>query len=322
MICAVSALTPPAPLKRPSLDPILHYPDMAPLRQALMTEDWASVVAYFDGLPAVHDPSVAVRAVALMPTVEVFLRRTAGGAAGSPLAGTLLGARLVAMAWAARGSLRSEYTTRAQFARFHQMLEQAESVLSEVTAEQPDNVAAWTDRVRIARGLQMGLSEARRRYEQAAKARPHPFLAQMTFAQQLCPKWGGTLDLLHAFARQCAAEAPEGALNAAIVADAHLEHELAGGGPRYFRNPEVLAELQQAVARSVGHPSYEPVHGWVLAQNTFVAALLWTKDAKTTAARLQALGNRVSESPWNRGEHTLSAFRWAKLRTRLRGGWR
>ncbi|WP_204000939.1 hypothetical protein [Micromonospora lutea] len=299
----------------PSYDLVDHYPDLAPLRRALRAEDWPAVVAFFDHLPEHDDPTVATAMVAEMRGVERFLRVAGGGPARSTLAGTLLGARLVWMAWQARGSARANYTSRRRFASFHKILGEAERMLGEVTAEEPGNIAAWTARLRTARGLEMGQAEANRRYERAAKARSHPFYAQLTHVQQLCPKWGGSFEQLLSFARRCADTAPPGSLNATAVAEAHLEvaFELGVG---YMRQPAVLDEIRDAVARSVGHPEFRPVHGWAQAECSFSYALWRAGDLPAAAARLAVLGNRITGYPWD-SPHQLKSIRrkvrWARV---------
>lgn len=289
-------------------DQVYHYPDLAPLRTALRAKDWSAVVAFFDHLPEHDDPTVATYMVGETRGVEKFLRTAGGGPAASTLAGSLLGARLVTMAWDARGAGGVKQTSNRQFREFHKILLQAEQVLSEVTAENPADVAAWSSRLRTARGLSMGLDEANRRYERAAKARANPFTAQLSHVQQLCPKWGGSLERMHAFARACADNAPAGAFNATAVAEAHLEHAYHEGTFQYLRQPAVLAEIQDAAARSVGHPDRRQVHGWVQAESTFAYVLWHAGDRAGAAARMAVLGNRVTDYPWN-DEHEFEAVR-------------
>ncbi|MEV0457267.1 hypothetical protein [Catellatospora methionotrophica] len=289
-------------------DRVYHYPDLAPLRAALQAKDWPAVVAFFGGLPEHDDPTVATGMVVETRSVEKFLRGAGGGPAASTLAGSLLGARLVIMAWAARGSASARQTTNRQFKAFHQILLEAEQVLGEVTAANPGDVAAWTWRLATARGLGMGQEEANRRYARAAKARANPFLAQLGHIQQLCPKWGGTLEAMHAFARACADGAPAGSLNATAVAEAHLEHAYHDGGFAYLRQPAVLAEIQDAAARSVGHPDYRQVHGWVQAESSFAYVLWHAGDRPGAAARMARLGNRVTDFPWS-DENEFEAVR-------------
>lgn len=312
MLSGVPLLKISSLLGLPSYDLVDHYPDLAPLRRALHAEDWPAVVAFFDQLPEHDDPTVATAMVAETKGVETFLRTAGGGPAESTLAGTLLGARLVWMAWEARGAARARYTSNRQFASFHEILREAERVLGDVTTEEPGNIAAWTARLRTARGLQLGQAEANRRYERAAKARSDPFYAQLTHVQQLCPKWGGSLDTLLSFARRCAETSPPGSLNAAAVADAHLEFAYESG-IAHLRSPAVLDEIRDAVARSVGHPDYRPVHGWVQAECSFSYVLWLAGDLSGAAARMAALGNRITIYPFG------SPRDFRTVRRKLRG---
>lgn len=314
MLAAVPSLL-SSLLGSPSLDAVDHYPDLAPLRAALRAQDWPRVVAFFEGLPEHDDPTVATYLVADTKGVESFLRTAGGGPASSILAGSLLGARLVVMAWDARGAARTQYTSNSQFRSFHQILLEAEKVLGEVTAEDPGNVAAWTSRLKAARGLEMGQAEADRRYQHAAKARPNPLSAQLSHVQQLCPKWGGSLDRLHAFARACADYAPAGSLNAVAVAEAHLEHAYHESTFAYLRRPSVLADVRDAVARSVGHPDHRRVHGWVQAEASFAYVLWHAGDEAGAAARMAALGNRATRYPWD-----VNEFRQVRRKLRRVGG--
>ncbi|MGS2612981.1 hypothetical protein ACVCAH_00370 [Micromonospora sp. LZ34] len=283
----------------PTLSITSHYPDLRPLRRAVVRRDWPAVVDFFAGLPAEHDPSVATNLVANLKGAEKILEPALHGPLAPELAGTLLGARWVTMGWEARGGRAAKFTSAEQFEQFHAYLGRADELLGQVTADEPGNVSAWTTRVRIARGLSVGLAEARRRYEQAAKSRPHPFIAQLDLAQQLCPKWGGSFAQLHAFAAECAAQSPPGALNAAVVAEAHIEQARAEkSATGWMRQPWVRAELSRAVERSVEHPAYRPVHGWVQAHSTFAYAWTLAGDRRRAARHFAALRNKMTDYPW------------------------
>ncbi|WP_157746322.1 hypothetical protein [Micromonospora inositola] len=304
----------------PTTNRLHHYPELRPLRQAVLSRDWPAVTRFFADFPTDQDPSVAVAMVAELRGVETFLQGAGGGPASSTLAATLLGARWVVMGWEVRTARYASQVSRQQFAQFHDYLARADNLLGDVVMAEPDNVSAWTTRVRIARGLQLGLAEAWRRYNRAAKARPHPVTAQLTLAQQLCPKWGGSFPELHAFAQRCAAEAPPGALNAAVVAEAHIEQARAEpSASRYMRRPEVREQLRQAVARSVGHPAYRPVFGWVQAHSSFAYAWTLAGDRRSAAPHFAALGNRFTSFPWEyypgSGRLTYKARQLAALMT-------
>ncbi|GAA1633672.1 hypothetical protein [Catellatospora bangladeshensis] len=299
---------------RPTSDLLACYPDMAPLSQALKARDWAAVESYFEQLPAEHDPSISVGLVAGTKGVETFLQQQSF----SPLQGTLLGARLVRQGWQARSAARAALVTRAEFVVFHEHLHRADALLSQVTKEQPGNVAAWTERVRISRGLGLGIKQTRARYEWAAQARPHPYMAQTQLLQQLCPKWGGSLAAMHAFARECAEQAPGGSLNAAIIAEAHFEHTGEVRSSRVLRDQEYVDRVLWAIARSAGHPDFQPVHGWVSALGYLTAAASLVGRHREAAELFSALGNRVNPHALDTSTFRMSSA-WARMRGRRQG---
>ncbi|MGC4857375.1 hypothetical protein ACLQ24_29425 [Micromonospora sp. DT4] len=136
-----------------------------------------------------------------------------------------------------------------------------------------DEAAAWTERIIIARGLQLGQNEARRRYDRLAQQHPHHATAQAALLQQLCPKWSGDGDRAFAFARECAQAAPVGAPNAVLVVEAHLERWLDFDTDRertaYVRSTPVAEEIMQAAQRSMLHPDFVDRPGWVWVRSSF-----------------------------------------------------
>jgi hypothetical protein len=309
-------------IKWPVHDRMRHYPDMRPLDAALVSDDWPAVVSFFAQLPPEHDPSVTVWALAQRPGLEHFLERAGGGPRHSSLAALLMGARLIVLGWRIRTAQSASEVSAAQFRAFHDHLRQADALLSDVIADDPGNVAAWTERVTIARGLQLGIGEARRRYEAAEAARPHPFRAQLQLLQQLWPKWGGTKEAALAFANECATKAPPGSLNGAVLADAHLELAIQNGFQgRYLRRPAVVDQLTSAADRSVDHPDYQPVHGWVLARNLFASTLSGAGEFVPAAKQFAALDRRVVDSVWMQQSGSWT-YKRRQILTYLRGGWR
>lgn len=283
--------------------PVAQYPDLAGLRRSVRRGDWGAVSAFFEALPARGDQSVAVRVVAETRRSEAFLQRVVDSERDSSLARTLLGARFIVIAWDARGATGAKYVKPAQWRVFHDYLRRAERVLGDATAIDASNAAAWTERVTAARGLSLGADEGRRRYERAAEHCDAPYTAQAQLVQTLCPKWGGSLEAVHAFAQQCLAAGKPGTLSGAVVANAHVEHGLREFGVgelgRYFTIPRVQAEVAAAAAQTVLHPDFDPVHGWVAAHSVFAFVWFHTKAYDRAEPHFAALGNRVGAYPWD-----------------------
>ena len=276
---------------RPHSGLLPAYPALADLQTAVTAKDWDAVTAFFGALTTSDEVSFAVSLGADLG--EDLLERVAKGSHHRSLARLLLASRYIGLGWEARTSARAKYVTREQFKTLYEYLRKAERILVRLTAEEPDNVPAWDLRLTTALGLELGQAEARRRYRQAAKADPHSFQAQSALLQQLAPKWSGSLEAMHAFAKECAEAAPEGSLCSALVPLAHIEHWLDlpdEQSEEYLRQPQVQMETAAAAARGVLHPSFRPTLGEVEAHNAF--AFVFSVGGNTSNARphFQAVG--------------------------------
>ncbi|MEU8776761.1 hypothetical protein [Streptomyces sp. NPDC048606] len=300
----MSALTPP--LGRPLLDPAEHFPALAALRSAVLRKDASAVAAAFAALPDEDDRVLACWTVVETPDAETFLREAASDRPDDPLPRTLLAHALIRRGWEIRGETRAEHVTQERFDRFHSHLRRAEILLIDLCAEDPRNALAWYLRLIGARGLELGQSEARRRHDRLAEHHPHHFGAQSQLLQQLCPKWGGTWEEAHGYARDRAAAAPEGAPNGALLAVVQLERYLDIARDRtkqaaeaYLREADSRAELLAASARSVLHPAARPdAYQHVAAHNAFAAAHSLAGRPADAAPHFRALGDRATEFPW------------------------
>lgn len=303
-------------------DPVAHHPDLAQLRRAAKAADWPAVSEYFARMPARADRSVAVRLVAETPEVERFLQKVADAERESSLARTLLGARLIVMAWKARGAYLARFVSQAQWEVFGKHLQHAERVLADATALDPTNAAAWTERITTARGLSLAVDESRRRYQRAAENCDTPYIAQAQLLQNLCPKWQGSFAEMHAFARECLADAKAGSLGGAIVANAHVEqaftatylHEIA----EYLGQRKVRDELAAAAAHTMLHPEFQPCQGDVTAHTVFAYAFHAAGDFAQAARHFATLGSRSAGYPWQvmNGKKWKSVVRRARHETR------
>ncbi|MFC4498597.1 MULTISPECIES: hypothetical protein [Streptomyces] len=291
----------PSSLPPPDFELASAFPEAAWLRQAAAAPDWAAIRQYADTLPHGTDRSFAVRVLSEVPGSEGWLREVVAAAPDDVLALTVLGAREVHIGWDIRTSARAQQVSREQFAGLHAHLRQAEQLLIRATALDPSHDAAWVERLTTAMGLQLGQNEARRRYDRLARHHPHHFSGQRRLLQQLCPKWSGSWEAAHDFARACLLGAPEGALNGCLVAEVHMERWLDLRGQEreeYLRQGHVRAELVEAAERSALHPGFHRGYGWVSAQGYFAALFSLMGDTARAAVCFRRLGNLASEYPW------------------------
>ncbi len=292
---------PASSLPPPDFEIASAFPEAAWLRQAAAARDWAAIRNYVDGLPYGTDRAFAVRQLSEVDGVEEWLRGVVAATPGDVLALTVLGAREVRIGWEIRTTARAQHVSHEQFAGLHAHLRQAEQLLIRATALDPAYDAAWAERLTTAMGLQLGQNEARRRYDRLTKHHPHHFTGQARLLQQLCPKWGGSWEAAHGFARECMLAAPEGALSGGLVAEVHMEHRLDLRGQereQYLRQDHVRAELVEAAERSVLHPGFRRGYGWVTVQGYFAAHFSLMGDMPRAAACFRALGNLASRYPW------------------------
>lgn len=305
-------------------EPADRIPALAVLRSAVRSEDWAAVAASFDALHDEDDRALACRVVAETDGSEVFLRRAAESSPRDPLPRALLADRLVQVGWGIRTAYRAQHVSQQQFDDFHAHLRRAEILLIDVCAEHPRYALAWYLRVITSRGLELGSGETRRRYDRLAEHHPHHYGGQSQLLQQLCPKWGGSWEAAHGFARECAANAPDGSPNGALVAIAQLENYLEiadrtsiSAASTYLRTPDNQTRRLEAAARSVLHPaSRADAFRAVDAHNAFAAAHSAAARHAAAAPHFRAVGDHASEFPWGYlgdGDHTDEFARHRKI---------
>ncbi|MFJ2739080.1 hypothetical protein ACIO3O_05385 [Streptomyces sp. NPDC087440] len=294
-------MSPAPPSSRPQFDYLVYSPPLARVRHLTGARDWHGLVRYFAALDHTDEEAAACGVVADTPGSETFLRQVADQYPGEPLPRALLADRLIMVGWDIRSGARAQDVTASQFDQFHAHLRQAEQLLIELCAEHPTYALGWFLRGITARGLELGQSEARRRYDRLAAHHPHHFPAQRQLLQQLCPKWGGSWEAAHAFAESCAQAAPPGSHSPAVVAEAHFEHWCALDGNEataYLRRPDVRDSLLNAADKSVLHPAFRPGFHGVTTHNYFAFAHSVAGRHAEAAPHFRALGNCADEHPW------------------------
>jgi hypothetical protein len=289
------------PPVRPLFETAQTHPEVAAMQAAAASGGWAAVLASVEG-QSPSDRAFTLRFLADVEGVEELLTRALEDDPHDPLLRTLLAERYVHIGWGIRTRHRAEHVSAEQFAQFHDWLRRAEQILIEVCAQHPTFALAWDVRLTTARGLQLGHSEARRRYARLASLDPHSYVAQKALLQQLCPKWSGTWQDAHEFATQCSELAPEGAPNGAVVALAHIEHWAELDMPaqeQYMTSSAVRDDLRRAAARSVLHPAHREDFHSLGAHNAFALAFLLGDHEEDAMTHLRVIGNRASGAPWD-----------------------
>ena len=279
-------------------DPVEIHPDLRILRAATTAGDWPMVTKFFARCGTADEASFGVSIVSETPEAERLLEEVVAREPLSSLPRVILAARYVHLAWDVRTAQRAKHVSKEQFAGMRAHLCRAEPLLVETTAREPANVLAWSQRLTTGMGLELGQSEARRRYDRLAAHNPRFLAAQRRMLQQVCPKWGGSWETAHAFAEECRRGHPAGGL---VVADVHLEHWLELGrahGDAYLRRPDVHQDLVAAAQGSVLHPEFRSRYGWLDAHSTFALMFSLIGDWPRAAAHFRAMGGAAGESRW------------------------
>jgi hypothetical protein len=283
-------------------DRLGSVPEFSEVADAMARRDWPATEEALSALPADQE-SYALELLADEDGVETFLEDSVAAHPASARARTALAARWIVLGWSARGHALASETSGDQFAAFREWLIRAEQLLTSVCADDPAYAPVWAARILTARGLEVGQSEAIRRYRQVDSLFPHHFPAQRDTLIYLSPRWHGDNRTAHAFALRALEEAPDGSDSGSLIAFYHLERWMEAGrgeaGAAILAQPAVLDEIRDAASRSVLHPSHVPSPLGIQAHSAFALAL-WLAGARAEAAvHLRALGGRASAFPWD-----------------------
>ncbi|MET9605285.1 hypothetical protein ABZZ17_09470 [Streptomyces sp. NPDC006512] len=292
-------------------------PDVQQVREAAGAADWATVRRLFEARPDGGDSTELLWAAADTAGVERWIVPAVEAEPDAALPRLVAGFRHISWAWEARTAARAQHVSREQFEVFHSRLRLAEQWLYEAAEREPRLTAPWYGLLVTGRGLQVGSTQALRRFEAAVRRAPHHLGAHTQRLQQVCHKWGGSHEEMHAFARESAAAAPGGSALGMLVADAHLEHWLSldsGADDRYMRDPQVRASLHEAAEHSYRHPGFGQAaspYQQLQVLNSF--AMAFSLGGDRTAARecFLATDGAVTESPWQylNGSDPAAAYR-------------
>ncbi|WP_433828390.1 hypothetical protein ACQP2E_03255 [Actinoplanes sp. CA-015351] len=290
-------------------DPAAAYPGITALRAALTGRDWAGARAVLDSVtPA--DRTSLIRTCGDEKDLEEFLRYVLRGDPRDGAAAALLGFHLIYLGWEIRTAAWAKDVTEEQWAGFREHLRKAELVLIDAAAYNPGDPAVWTSRLLSARGLSLGIAEIRRRYDRLSTAVPHHLPGQMELSYSLEPKWSGTWEELHTFARDAALAALPGSPHGLLVSEAFFSRYGAADDDaeraRLLHDPRLRADLDQAAQHSVLHPRFNREYGWVRAASSYAALFSLLGDQPNAARMFELLGNLATVEPWAHSEEAAA----------------
>lgn len=303
----------PRQAEAPAVDPAGGDPVLAELHALAEVGAAAAVVSRLRGFSG-YDLSALVSGVTELPGLDGALPGLVQQSPGDPLPRLLLGSRTIHRAWAVRTAARARHVSQEQFAQFHALLSEAEEHLYDAARLDPGSAAPWSFLLTVGRGLEVGPEVSLRRFEAVIAREPAHLGAHRQRLQQLCRKWGGSHEQMHAFAREAmlGSSSPELGL---LVAEAHIEQwlDLGGDAPgrEYLHNPYVRQSLIDAASRSIGRPDYAPARNPYLGFNTFAFAFSLAGLFPAASHAFAATRGVVTKAPWQFLGQPLDAYvRW------------
>lgn len=274
------------------------YPRLAELSAATTAGDRRLVGAELEDLRGSHEQDhwLGCSIVAESPGADALISAWVRDEPDSPQARLLAGHHAVVAAWRIRTSKRASAVSMEQFAGFHRGLVQAEQILLELCAREPDLPAPWAVRITSARGLELGESESARRFARLREIDPHHLAGHLSRLQQVLPKWGAPdFTPARTLAREAAsAGRPELGLDV-LIAELVVEQWIETGTPR--RMPQDLrAELDAGSDRLLASGLAAAYSGFEV-HSTFANAHCITRDSARAVAHLQRLGAAARAFP-------------------------
>lgn len=246
-------------------------PELTAVRAIAAERDWPRLRAALAGFSG-HDLNSLIDSVTSAAEVSEWLPKAVAADSDDALALTVLGTETVNRAWRVRTSKRAQHVSQEQFRVFHEILQEAEEHLYRSAELDPASAAPWTSLLTSGMGLQIGLEAQQRRFEAVIARCPGHVGAHSRMLQQLCRKWSGSHEQMHAFATD-AMRGPHGDVLGVLVPRAYFEHfvYLDKDSPEraFIKSAEARAELQEAADRTVFRPGYHWPRSPYLAGNVF-----------------------------------------------------
>lgn len=177
---------------------------LAAEKYADLEKDYASLLsAYLAGRASEDDLAPKFAAPAGTPGLESRLDGWVKAYPASYSARLARGLYRISAAWRLRGDNFADKTTDNQLKGFTEGLDQAAADLNASLKLYAKPVWSYTALIQISRGLGGNRDDARQLLDKAVKIDPQAYGPRLEYQIMLTPKWGGSVDLMEGFAREC-----------------------------------------------------------------------------------------------------------------------
>ncbi len=249
----------------------------------------------------------------------------------TPDADVLVGGIRTQWAWRYRGGATGDKVKVDAGVKFFNELAAANEALDRALEAQPDNVVAQGFRIRTAMG-EGDRDQCKILTERLVQSNDPPMEGLGAALQSLCPKWGGSLEQLFAFARDVAQCKNVHAARHALLARAHVETWLDAmmdddasvhtEYQNYLTREDVTQEIIEAStvfhAEMTDNIKFQN-DGFAaqFAHNNFGYALYRAGQFALAATHIEAIKDNPSETPWGYSFGANNAAQWLKLRKQV-----
>jgi hypothetical protein len=212
----------------------------------------------------------------------------------SHFANAAIGMFFLEYAWHARGEGLAMTMTQEGHRLYKERLVKAREYLEKAYLLDPSDAMVPSRLIIVVTGLGPDYMEMEKQFQRAIQADRSEFGAYGAKLTYLMPKWHGTRDMMLAFARQTARNAPPDSLAPRVLAKAHWEiHVWSEDQRSYFKNPEVWNEVKTVYTTLIRQfPESNELHNW-FAKTAYLA-----DDLETAKLELAIIREDWVETVW------------------------
>ncbi|QRP51360.1 DUF4034 domain-containing protein [Amycolatopsis sp. FDAARGOS 1241] len=263
-------------------------------RQALASGDWRAAAQLLTTIGTNWDrrASLVGRLGDVVANDETGLERWRAERPGDPSVAAVNADGLLRLAWQVRSGLQAQHVSREQWAKFFAILESAEPAAREAAALAPADPTPWVTMLTIARGRQYDNNAFREVWAQLVARDPVNLAAHGSALQYWCAKWGGSHELMWAFAEEGAAKHPKLAwLPLEAAHEAHF-----GGVDGAWQDPRVASAVDRLLPWLEGEGRDAP--GTATSRAYAARALVELGRGREAVEQFRHLGVHADATMW------------------------
>lgn len=238
---------------------------------------------------------------------EGFLLAWAQSMPDAPGIQLAIGFVKIKQAWEARGHGKASTVSDDEHATMHQRGIEAAHAFRRAAATDPADPTPWIGLIDAERCIQDDDIKNRTRplFAEVMKRDPESYFGIYGFAQVFAPYWWGEDGEFLEEARRLAHGAPGGSRRASAIITAHFNEwhnrnafKSKDEARAYITRPDVIAELRNAYAASIGNPAARPQEGSPGLNNLAAFMMYMAGQKDIVRHELARIGDRWTDVWW------------------------